>query len=201
MKTKISIILVLIILLSASFINVYGDSTFFLDTEGHWGEDYIKRVYSLGLISGYPDGTFKPNNTITRGEFTVLVMKSLGYEIGISKNAHWAKNYIDKSIELGIVIPEEFGENYDKGITRIQMTKMIIRTLGKEKLALSYNKIDTRFKDNADIPELQRGYIIIASELGIINGYPDNTFKPNNTLTRAETTVVILKMLQTPRSN
>jgi hypothetical protein len=39
------------------------------DIAGHWAESNIKKLVSLGAISGYPDGTFRPNNNITRAEF------------------------------------------------------------------------------------------------------------------------------------
>jgi hypothetical protein len=49
----------------------------FSDIAGHWGEERIKQAAEKGIVSGYPDGTFKPNRTVTRAEFAVMLMNTL----------------------------------------------------------------------------------------------------------------------------
>lgn len=53
-------------------------TTYFSDIEGHWAEDNIIVAQQLGLIKGYPDGTFRPNEHMTRAEVVSLIVKSLG---------------------------------------------------------------------------------------------------------------------------
>jgi len=61
------------------------------DIKGHWGEANIKALVARGGIAGYPDGTFKPNNTITRAEFVTIAVKSpLNGQISGSVGPHWA---------------------------------------------------------------------------------------------------------------
>jgi hypothetical protein len=50
------------------------------DIAGHWAESNIKKLVSLGAISGYPDGTFRPNNNITRAEFVTVLVKAFQIE-------------------------------------------------------------------------------------------------------------------------
>ena len=53
-------------------------SNSFTDVSGHWGEAYISVAYELGWVRGYPDGTFRPNQFITRAEVAALVNRALG---------------------------------------------------------------------------------------------------------------------------
>lgn len=50
------------------------------DVSGHWAEKVIKQWQDKGLISGYEDGTFKPNNNITRAEFVLILNNAMGFE-------------------------------------------------------------------------------------------------------------------------
>lgn len=77
-----------------------------------WGSGYIKVAIEKGIITGYPDNTFKPSETVTRAELTVMIMKGLGNKNLISSKTtfaddqsipEWTKGYIAKANELGIV--------------------------------------------------------------------------------------------------
>jgi hypothetical protein len=50
----------------------------FSDTKGHWAISYIQDLADQGYINGYPDGTFKPDRTMTKAEFTTALIGSLG---------------------------------------------------------------------------------------------------------------------------
>ncbi len=67
----------------------------------HWAKDSIELVAKLGLFKGYPDGNFRPDDTIKRGEFATVIYKMLDLKASSSLsnnftdvNNHWAKNYI-----------------------------------------------------------------------------------------------------------
>ena len=66
------------------------------DTSGHWAEASINSWINSGYISGYPDGTFRPNNAISRAEFVTIANKAFGFTSsqGISFNdvkaGYWA---------------------------------------------------------------------------------------------------------------
>ena len=69
------------------------------DITGHWAYEMINKLVGMGCISGYPDGTFKPDNAITRAEFTVVLVKawaeSTGGPLFTDTTGHWAKDYIE----------------------------------------------------------------------------------------------------------
>ncbi|MBA1336512.1 MAG: hypothetical protein HPY66_2947 [Firmicutes bacterium] len=174
----------------------------FTDMGSHWGDVTVGKLVGLGVINGYGDGTFKPDNTITRAEFSTIIRKAFKYDevIGNSfddTSNHWAKNEVHTLVEAGVIDKSEYGASYmpDKNITRLEMAKMIVRAVGMVEQAEGMAGDNTKFVDNNDIPSQDRGYIIIASDNGIINGYPDLTFKPYGEATRAEASTMVINAL------
>ncbi|NLX90363.1 MAG: hypothetical protein GXZ07_02025 [Firmicutes bacterium] len=169
------------------------------DIKGHWAENLITRLVRLGSISGYPDGTFKPNNNITRGEFATILVETYGLtqKTGGGKTfkdteQHWAKEYISIAASHGILkgySDTEFGP--DDKITREQMAVMIVNAAQAEQ-----NAAATAFQDQNKVSGWAAEAVKAATKAGIIQGYPDNTFKPQNNATRAEAVTVILNSLR-----
>lgn len=167
------------------------------DLTGHWAEAYIGNLVDQGIISGYPDGTFKPEGKITRAEFASILVK--GFELPIEGSKvfsdtadHWAKNSIAAAYSQGIIngySENEFGP--DDPITREQMAVMIVKA-AQPNTAVS----GKTFADSDSISEWAREAVSAATGNKIINGYPDNTFRPKGNTTRAEAAVVLSKSLQ-----
>lgn len=166
------------------------------DIAGNWAEANIKSLVDAGAISGYPDNTFRPNNTITRAEFATVLVKAFGLEAKNGKvfsdtAAHWAKDSIATANAYGIIngySDAQFGPN--DMITREQMAVMIA------KAAKLTDTTGARvFADQDAISSWAADAVAAASARQIINGYPDNTFKPQGNATRAEAVTVIVKAL------
>ncbi|MDD2373177.1 MAG: S-layer homology domain-containing protein [Syntrophomonadaceae bacterium] len=169
----------------------------FKDTSGHWAEAAIKRMAELDVIKGYADGTFKPNQSITRAEFTVALVKALkltGQNPRTFKdsNQHWAREYISIAAENGIVNgydSEKFGP--DNPINREQIAVMVINAAQLDKAVA--NK---KFADNSRISIWARDFVNTAIAGNIISGYDDNTFRPQSQASRAEAVTVISKIIK-----
>ncbi len=110
MKKVLSFVLVLAMILG-SFSMVFATAAF-EDVEGTKYESAVTSLTDLGVINGYPDGTFKPDKNITRAEFCKVVIKSLGLDYDGSTaptvftdvpSSHWASGYVQAAYELGIV--------------------------------------------------------------------------------------------------
>ncbi|WP_276825331.1 chitobiase/beta-hexosaminidase C-terminal domain-containing protein [Paenibacillus lactis] len=172
----------------------------FTDIAGHWAEDYIMRAVEKGFVSGYPDGTFEPNNPVTRAEFTVMLAGALklegnGSELTFTDHDRiggWAKQAVAQAVQAGIV------DGYNDGsfrpnaqITRVEMAAMIARAL---QLQLNANA-STGFADDEAIPQWAKGAVEAIRKLGIVDGRGGNRFVPNETATRAEATVMLLRLL------
>ena len=166
------------------------------DIIGHWAQDNIKRLIALGAISGYPDNSFKPDNNITRAEFTTVFTKSLGLspqngKVFTDTVNHWARDIISTAAHHGIVNGYDdntFGP--DDPITREQMVAVIVRAIEP---APGTEKLD--FADYDRISDWAESPMAIAVENGIINGYPDNTIRPQGLATRAEAVTVVVRAL------
>ncbi|WP_146226653.1 S-layer homology domain-containing protein [Aneurinibacillus soli] len=170
----------------------------FADIQGHWAQSHIQQLVQSGAVSGYPDGTFKPNQTITRAEFVSMVVKAFGlqakekqgYAFTDTQN-HWAKAAIETAYTNGIINgynTTTFGVN--DTITREQMAVILtnIKKNGTEGKQLS-------FKDTASISTWAQKAVSQAVEEGIITGYPNQTFQPKKVATRAEAVTMIVNAL------
>ena len=198
----------LIIILAISVITLSVPVSFavtFNDVGGHWAENTINNITKYGVITGYPDGSFKPDSTIKRIEYLVLVIKAQSIDVRErSENEYWGQPYIDAAIEANYIKLDEFGSTdlsvYEKPILRQEMASIITKaylatgaTVSGEAIAeashklTDYNTVSGRYLDA----------VISAVAIGIINGYPDSTFRPMLNATRAESSVVLEKYLTT----
>lgn len=167
------------------------------DIDGHWAKEYITELIEQGIISNYPDNTFRPDQNISRAEFVTIVVKVFSLEsdeLNVFNDTinHWAKNYISAAIENKIILG--YGDNLfgpDDFITREQMAVIIAKAM---KLNVEFSEMP--FKDIDQISDWALNYVASATREKIINGYPDNTFKPKNNLTRAEAATIIYNILQ-----
>jgi hypothetical protein len=165
------------------------------DISSHWAEASINKLINAGAVSGYPDGTFKPDSSITRAEFAIVLVKALNLEPRSGKvfndtTGHWAKDAISTAAAHGIVSGYDattFGP--DNLITREQMAVMVSKTAN-----LSSGEGKT-FADNNQIADWAKAAVAATSSKNIISGYPDNTFRPKANATRAEAVTVIVKIL------
>jgi len=171
----------------------------FSDVDNHWGASWIRTLTGLEAISGYPDGTFRPNNQITRAEFSVVLAKSYGIEEAHGNalpgvpDAHWGKGWIEALTAADIIDVSLYEDGYDANapITRQEIAMMVTRALDVP----SENGGDLPFTDTGIIAAGYGTYVTGAYQAGIISGYPDNTFRPAGTATRAEAAVMTVKTL------
>ena len=173
----------------------------FTDIAGHWAESDIKRAAAKGIVSGYPDGTFKPNHPVTRAEFTVMLTGALQLEeqsatVTFTDNdqiGKWAKQAVAQAVQTEMINGYEDGSfRPNAHITRAEMAVMIARAL---KLPLKANSV-TVFADDEAIPQWAKSSVEAIRAIGISSGREGNKFVPSETATRAEAAVMLLRMLE-----
>ncbi|MGI6649689.1 MAG: S-layer homology domain-containing protein [Bacillota bacterium] len=172
------------------------DKAAFTDIAGHWAAANIEALVNAGVITGYPDGTFKPNNTITRAEFATAVVKAFNLELKSGKvfndtANHWAEDFIATAAANGLISgynDTTFGPN--DLITREQMAVLIVNATGLTEVSSAKT-----FADGASISDWAKDGVAIASGNDLITGYPDNTFKPKGNATRAEAVTILINAL------
>ncbi|WP_171637804.1 RCC1 domain-containing protein [Paenibacillus plantarum] len=173
----------------------------FSDIAGHWAEALIHQAVSRGIVTGYSDGTFKPNATITRAEFTVMLMNALkplgdGAPLSFSDSTligAWAQRAVAQSVAAGIVAGYNDGTfRPTANITRSELASMIARAYGAGLATVD----STGFADDRDIPAWAKPAILAVREAGIVEGIGNNVFAPSATATRAEAITMIINLLK-----
>lgn len=166
------------------------------DVGGHWAEAAISKMAVQGFVKGFPDGTFRPDDNISRAEFAALTVQAFEIQAAGSKvfsdtARHWAGEYIASACARGIVkgySDDVFGP--DDLITREQMALMVCQAAGLQP--------DTAGPDCCDgdqVADWARGAVAAAYKNGIISGMPDGSFRPQEHATRAQAVIVLSKSL------
>ncbi len=194
-KTIFSLIIILIFLIQIPAFGVSA-SKMGADMEGHWAEEYGQRLMKLGIMNGYEDGTFKLNGTITRAEFTKLLvtLRYGNYQTYTDEifedvpSSAWYYNYVCTAFEEKI-LEEQMGESFRPTdlITREEMVVMITKSLDLSGGRASFSDVNSKNEHYQEI--------CAAVNSGIITGYEDGTFKPDNTATRGETAAMVCRIL------
>jgi len=165
----------------------------FSDISGHWSKDYIISLSKKGYISGYPDKTFRPDNSVTRAEMVKLVCNMLKLKEKEStvfddvRTGDWFCGCVGAASETGIVNGDGKSFFPNATVTRQDAAVIIMRMLkycGKE---LSGSK---SFSDSGMISDYAQSGVSSLAANGIING-ENGCFNPTRPVTRGELAALI----------
>ena len=198
------------------------------DLEGHWAQKEVEAAVASGWVDGYPDGSFKPEKSITRAEFTKMLLDAIhltpdselvawmkvhaqtediwgnptAYTPKLyDMSGHWltSQGWLDAALYSGMVVPDDYnGKNFrpEKAIARYEIALMTDRALGLVYSASQPVEGELPFTDKEEILDWMKGYVNESVKAGVLKGYPDGSFQPNKTSTRAEAVVMIQRMLE-----
>lgn len=184
--------------------------------ESHWAYKQIKQLSEKSVVIGYPDGTFKPDENVTRAEFASMAIKALGQEHttvaqpvkfnDIDKD-FWAYDAIQKAIYFDLVSnPEKEGKfrPYDS-VSRAEALSIAVNALTTEQISEQKAKyvLSKVYKDANDIPAW---FIIPAGKaeiLGMVVSEPDkaSNMDSDRPATRAEVTAILYNMMEQAKLN
>jgi len=176
----------------------------------HWAAKEIQELSDQNVISGYPEGTFKPDNPVNRAEFTSMVIKALNREnmpvtgsIGFSDitTDHWAYGNITRSAELGLVVgyPDNTFRPCNE-ITKSEATSILSKTIVPDETETTIGCSCEQFADSEKIAGWAKPSFEKAVEHGLYINHPDeNYLTPDKNLTRAETAALLYKIRQNPQ--
>ncbi|MEW6624765.1 MAG: S-layer homology domain-containing protein [Bacillota bacterium] len=171
----------------------------------HWAYENIMEMVEIGILSGYPDGTFKPNNTITRAEFAKIMVLALNLDTAspsvptftdVPAN-HWAygvvesaRNYLTgyRDTRTGALTfePNSVAVREDVAVALVNA-----KGLGNARANLS---LLDQFHDKDQISEALRNHVAIAVEQGYMRG-TNIGFEPQKALTRAEACALLSRII------
>lgn len=161
---------------------------------------------NANYVAGYEDGTFRPQNNMTKAEAVTLLSRLIVDENLIKgvittsfadTKGHWAESYVGFFEKLGYLdlVTEDFGLKFvpDKQITRGEFTELIYKLAYEE---TSDPSVKLRYFSDVDSNANKFAPAInYAVSTNIVNGYDDNTFRPDNNITRAEVVTMVNRML------
>ncbi|MBP1963552.1 S-layer homology domain-containing protein [Paenibacillus aceris] len=173
----------------------------FSDIQSHWAYNEIMELSAANIVAGFEDGSFQPAGNVTREQFLKMLVELRKLPKNSSyvpfkdvEQGRWSVPYIAAGLTNGILFLTDFPDGFKPSlpITRYEMAVWIVRALQlplqkEEKLLGAVN-------DQADIKR-NRDLIEAALGTGIIQGYPDHTFKGGNNSTRAEAAVMLVRAL------
>lgn len=163
--------------------------------QSHWAHDTISDLADKGIINGVSETLYEPDSPLTRAQFIKLIVCAMGdfdascaYVPVFSDTPAdaWYTPYIACGVQSGIISGEQQNFYPDSSITRGEAAIWMVNGLGIASDA------ECPFADVTDAT--QKKAVGIAAKSGLINGYEDGTFKPDNSLTRAEAAALISRM-------
>ncbi|RUL49821.1 S-layer homology domain-containing protein [Lysinibacillus antri] len=152
----------------------------------HWAYESIENLNKSGLIKGFTDGTFRPEATISRAEVAVIIARALNLQATTTpnfsdvKSSSYAYSGIAAVSEAGIITGREPGKfDPDGKLTRAEMASILTR---------AYNLQGTGNVQYTDINANHWAYSYVQTLVAnnLVAGYVDNTFRPNEKVSRAQ---------------
>jgi lysophospholipase L1-like esterase len=176
-------------------INV-GKSVELNDTLPEVAKEEIHYLVEKGIIAGFEDGSFRPNNLITRVQSAIMLDRAIVYSDDAAANPGYADvttnsfgyDVIAKMTEQGVFSGANGYFNPDQSLTRAQMAKVLVEAFGLTGSSTqTFNDVSSDYWAS--------NYISILAENKITTGYTDGTFKPNDSITRAEFSIMLARAL------
>ena len=169
----------------------------FVDTESHWAKKEIEDFTSKGLIKGYTDNTFKPENYITRAEFINIINSVYKFNNNNARRSFsdvstdsWYYNDICAAVNAGYIDGYEDGTfRPNQVITREEAAKIVVKMTGVK----GDGNLD--INDANEVSDWAKEYVDAAFDNGVLVGYGDNIFGPKSNMKRAEAVVMLSRVL------
>ncbi len=173
----------------------------------HWAVNDIVYVFQNGVISGYPDGTFRPAKPVSRAELAVMMAKTLKLtslppqrtaSFGDVPRSHWAFSQIEALTDAGIMVG--FGDKFrpTDTITREELVQVVMKALYYKQG--HQNTVDEsvldQFTDRDKIPQWARAAVAEAVQIKFISGVSENRFGAGSKASRDQVAAIIAKLIK-----
>lgn len=185
--------------------------------DGYWAAPQIKELSEQGIIVGYPDGTFKPDDNVTRSEFASMAIKALGQQntkvvqqvnfSDINKN-YWAYDAIQKAIYFDLVSVPKEGDLFrpDDSVSRAESLSVAVNALTTEQISVQKAKevLEKVYIDTHTIPEwflIPAGKAEILGMVVIMPTADKAKMEAERPATRAEVAAILFNMMEQAKLN
>lgn len=166
-----------------------------------WALKFITEMKVKAVVRGDGDGKFRPNDPVTREEAITMAIRLMGLEEqaktldpktvklpfeDADEVSAWALGNVAMAVQKGLLSATDDELDPRKPASRLWVAVILVKAMGLDAEAAAKNTVQLTFKDAAEIPPEAIGYVAVAVERKLVNGYNDQTFKPNKPVTRAE---------------
>ncbi|MDZ7958337.1 MAG: S-layer homology domain-containing protein [Aulosira sp. DedQUE10] len=174
------------------------------DIQGNWAQSFIELLNQRGIIQGFPDGTFRPDEPVTRAQFAAMIQKA--FQKAPVRNAvqfvdlpanYWGKDAIETAYKIGFL--QGYPGNVfqpDQNIPRVQALVSLATGLNLSANTPTSTVLNTYFQDAAQIPDYALKQVSAAAESNLVVNYPNvQILNPNQVATRAEVAAFIYQAM------
>ena len=182
-------------------VNFVGGQSTFADVQGYWAQPYIAALAAKEIIAGFPDGTFKPNEPVTRAQFAAIISKAFSPTAkretvnftDVSRN-FWAYQPIQTAYQGGFVAGYPGGAfQPQQPIPRVQVLVSLANGLN---LSSNNPRAISVYTDASQIPSYATDPVAAATQRQLVVNYPTpNKLEPNREATRAEVAAFVYQAL------
>lgn len=164
------------------------------DIDGHWGEASLQQWADYGVLQGYGDGNYGPNDHITRAELVTLLDRVMDYQNSASNtfedlDDNWYTENVLKGVAAGIITGDQNGTDLirpNDHLTREEAAAIFARVMGLDTAAAP----SAGFVDQDKIADWATGSVNAMKAAGYVNGF-EGSFNPTDNLTRAEAVTIL----------
>ena len=193
-------------LTNSAYLLIYSPKTF-QDVKNHWAQKDIYDMASRLIISGVGNDLFESERSITRAEFSAVMVRALGLRAEEYKNdffdvkaGEWYSEYISTLSSYGLVRGYDDGIfKPDGNITRQEAMAILARAMETtklgEELEIDASHILAAFNDNADVSGWAKDSVSKCVKTGVVTGRDNSRIAPLDNITRAETTIMVRRLL------
>ncbi|MCL2873441.1 MAG: S-layer homology domain-containing protein [Defluviitaleaceae bacterium] len=173
--------------------------------QNHWAYSGISELVGREILRGYPDGTFQPNNLVSRNEFAVMMTRAINISPATNTSQtfedvasdNWAFSYVEAARRY-LTGYELNGIYFFKGTEnalREDMAAALVKALRLENQIVNLDDLKYTFSDYSSISPNMKRYVLIAYKNDLISGYPDGTFGARQPITRAEAASLLIRVI------
>ena len=185
LRTMLLSCLALLLVLGMTSVACAYDVSFSDVPEDSWFYTDVMTLAESGVIGGYPDGTYRPTKKVTTGESLKMILLAAGYPEPERAESHWARGYLNFAIDQGFLVRYQDISDLDVNMTRGMLAKLAANALG-----LSDPGTYGTFTDTDSV------YVEALYAAGIVGGYPDGTYRPDASVSRAEIAAIVNRIYQ-----
>ncbi|RRD93880.1 hypothetical protein EII17_10580 [Clostridiales bacterium COT073_COT-073] len=159
----------------------------------HWYADELGVIHLLGLVKGYEDGTFGATREVTGQEYLTMLVRAMGAEIA-ETDKDWFAPYYQVAVKKGLL--EGISLDLSKPLTRQEIAVLSYNFAMLDMQTQTLPKQDSSYKDRHEISEKYRKQVDYLFEVGVLKGYEDHTYRPQEHVRRHEAIVILYRALK-----